>query len=307
MNQTHAEAEVMLQAVARVARSEYARRDGVELSSDVFAEPSGAELEALASQVLARLPQTGVPRRRRSSGLLARPRLLGLTAIAAGVLSFGLWWRVGGLDPTPAHIAREPVALPARSTPALPETPPRAIERAASWLPDAAGWLCTDSAFVDTGRSETDPSDPGRAPLLWLEVRPGYVDRDATLLNRMDAKPFRGQRLRLQAQLEVADVIGSAGLWLRVDAAGQRTLARSRRGQRLSGTHDFELRQVTVDVPLDGELIVFGASLSGTGRLWLDDVVLDVVSSATLSETEPPAAAPPLLGGPRKRALRPVP
>jgi hypothetical protein len=313
MNQSNAEAEVMLEAVVRVARAEYARRDRAELSSDVFAELDSAELEALASQVLKRLRQTSASRNGRSRGRFLRPGLVGLAALAAGVFSLGLWWQVGSLEPVPARITQEPVAPPARSTPAVPELPVGIAEQDSSWLPDAAGWLCTDSAFVDTGRSEAEPSDPERAPLLWLEVRPGYGDADATLLNRMDATPFRGQRLRLQARLEVADVTGSAGLWLRVDGAGQRTLVRSSRGNGLSGTHDFELREVTVDVPPDGKAIVFGASLSGTGQLSIKDVLLALVSrstpasGATANQEDPSAVAPPVLGGPRKRPLRPVP
>jgi hypothetical protein len=328
MNQSHGPSEELLTAVARAARAAYARRERADLSNAVFAELDTRELERLTEQVLERLPQPSVVESRaHRSG--SRWRIwLGPAAAAAGVIAFGLWWRSGGTE-SAGRIAKEPRsrAAPTMSTaqelPTAPElstapmsdVPAQVVGSSAGWLPEERGWLCTDSAFVDTGRvdastadtAEVEAPDPVRAPLLWLRVNPGYADRDATLLNRMDAAPFRARRLRLQARIQVAEVVGAASLWLRVDGAEQLTLARGRSRQGLSGTRDFEQVEVTVDVPPEAETIVFGASLSGTGELWLDAVRLDIAPASSAEAPTSAAAAPAARGLLRKRPLRPVP
>lgn len=94
------------------------------------------------------------------------------------------------------------------------------------------------------------------------------------------AEEYRGKRIRYSAQVRSAEVVGWTGLWLRVDAADGEVLAfdnMQTSGRALSGSHDWERQSVVLDVPERAKAVFFGLVLSGSGKVWLDDVKIDVV------------------------------
>ena len=107
------------------------------------------------------------------------------------------------------------------------------------------------------------------------------------LMQSIDARPFRGKRLRFRAAVRTAELVGDgrAQLWFRVDRV-------STDGQNAVGAFDnmadrpirddqwkhFEIVQQIDD---DAVRIAVGLLLLGTGKAWIDDATLEVVSEST--------------------------
>jgi Peptidase family S41 len=97
---------------------------------------------------------------------------------------------------------------------------------------------------------------------------------------------FGGNTVELRGWIKTENVAGFAGLWLREDAHGNAVEFSNMQQQNLHGTHDWQ--SFTVRLPLNdgGDRLVFGALLSGTGVVWVDDLELRV-------DGKPVAEAPP--------------
>lgn len=99
-----------------------------------------------------------------------------------------------------------------------------------------------------------------------------------TLMQQFRADRFRGTRLRLSAYIRTAEVEKWAGLWMRVDGPRGKILAFDNMYRRkISGTIDWRLYRIVLDVPETATAIAFGVLLAGSGRVWLDDVQFDSV------------------------------
>lgn len=99
-----------------------------------------------------------------------------------------------------------------------------------------------------------------------------------TLMQDIDAEPYRGKRLRLSAWLKVSEVKDWAGLWMRVDGSAQKSLAFDNMQKRaLKGTMDWARYDIVLDVPDEAVGVYYGVLVQGAGKLWLDDVQLGIV------------------------------
>jgi hypothetical protein len=101
--------------------------------------------------------------------------------------------------------------------------------------------------------------------------------RAVTQLIKADA--YRGKRVRLTGYLKTGDVRGGwAGLWLRVDGRVAIPIAIDNMSSRgVMATTDWSRHAVVLDVPEAAVRLAFGVLLVGSGRVWADDLALDVV------------------------------
>jgi hypothetical protein len=98
----------------------------------------------------------------------------------------------------------------------------------------------------------------------------------ASLGQSIAADEYRGKRVRLSGWLKTVDA-GEAGLWMRVDGE-QRMLAFDNMSDRVvSGTTDWKMYSVVLDVPDDAKNIFLGVLLTGKGQTWADDLTFEVV------------------------------
>jgi hypothetical protein len=98
------------------------------------------------------------------------------------------------------------------------------------------------------------------------------------------AAPYRSKRLRFQAYLKTEGVteeaflsleVGAKDSWIRVNSMG--------RGSK--GKTDWQLQEIVLDVPANGETLGFAAELRGPGTLGVDDVSLEIVDPAKVALT----------------------
>jgi hypothetical protein len=93
----------------------------------------------------------------------------------------------------------------------------------------------------------------------------------ARLTQRFYAEAYRGKRVRFSGYLKTNRVIERAGLWMRIDTETKQAYAFDDMEDRpATGTTDWFLCQVVLDVPEDAAAIYLGAHLIGRGQVWVD-------------------------------------
>ncbi|WP_255990625.1 hypothetical protein [Chitinolyticbacter albus] len=94
----------------------------------------------------------------------------------------------------------------------------------------------------------------------------------------VDAAPFRSQRLRFSAKVRTQEVLGWAGLWLRVTDANQRVVAFENMFTRgIKHNEDWARHDIVMDIPAAAAQVQYGLILSGKGVSWLDEPELAIV------------------------------
>ncbi|MBL9100202.1 MAG: serine/threonine protein kinase [Myxococcales bacterium] len=131
------------------------------------------------------------------------------------------------------------------------------------------GWQLVEEP---PGQAAAASSDEGpyrgrRCAKLAATATPGAVLQQA-----IDATPFRGGRVRLQAAAR-ARITGDsdAALWLRVERG------ESGEAQRETPVHagEWANQELVIEVPGDARRVAFGVKLAGQGQIWLDAVTLE--------------------------------
>ena len=109
----------------------------------------------------------------------------------------------------------------------------------------------------------------------------------ATVMQAISAQDYRGKRVRFSAQLSSVEVVGQAGLWMRVDGENGKVLKFDDMGSRpVNGTTPWTGYDVVLDIPAESAVIQFGYLLAGEGKVKAAAFRLEVVDAST-----PPTAA----------------
>jgi C-terminal processing protease CtpA/Prc len=94
------------------------------------------------------------------------------------------------------------------------------------------------------------------------------------------ADNYRGKRVRFSAYVRTREVGGNgAGIWMRVDGNGGTLQFDNMQSRTITGTTDWKLVSVVLDVPSDAIGITFGLRLSGRGEAWIDDASFEAVGN----------------------------
>jgi C-terminal processing protease CtpA/Prc len=84
---------------------------------------------------------------------------------------------------------------------------------------------------------------------------------------------FGGQKIKLTGYLKTENVEGFAGLWLRIDPQIGFDNMRSR---KIEGTNDWKKYEIELKLDNRSQQIVFGGLLSGSGKIWVDDLEITI-------------------------------
>ncbi len=101
---------------------------------------------------------------------------------------------------------------------------------------------------------------------------------------------YKGNYLQLEGYMKTENVVGSAGLLIRLDDVGGKTLAfKNMSAEKIEGTNDWEKYKVLVSFPDETRTIYIGGIIQGKGKAWFDDFTLKVgrKNIQTLEETMP--------------------
>jgi hypothetical protein len=159
-----------------------------------------------------------------------------------------------------------------------------------------AGWY-VGSETPDRYALEIDPqvAHGGRASGQLMQRAASSDSVFGGVNQAVRAVDYRGQRVRLTGYVRAQDAAWAMS-WLRVEGIKDDALvafALSNTSDRpITGTVDWQRFEHVVDVPPAAEALVFGVLTRGGGRIWIDDVTLEVVAptGSTTSRLSEPSA-----------------
>lgn len=97
-------------------------------------------------------------------------------------------------------------------------------------------------------------------------------DDFCTVMQSVDAEPFRGRRIRLAGELRTEDAGTGASIWFRVDGDKGTLLFDNLELRRpdgpLVGTQGWNERSVILDIPQEALSLHYGFFLKGAGKCW---------------------------------------
>jgi len=133
--------------------------------------------------------------------------------------------------------------------------------------------------------------------------------RNATYVQRIQADNYRSRRVRFSGYLKLDGADAGSYLWMRVDSQDMLGLAFDNMSTRqLKGNNDWTKCEIVLDVPQNAESITLGASLTGTGKLWVDDFAIEFVAAdvnSTDMKISPRPYDQPVTGKLRKELANP--
>jgi len=97
----------------------------------------------------------------------------------------------------------------------------------------------------------------------------------------MKPDKYLGKRVKMTGYLKPKDVTDWAGFWFRVDQPGLQQFLSfdNMRDRPIKGTTNWKKYEIVLDVPKGASNIAFGALLSNTGQIWLDNVNFEIVDN----------------------------
>lgn len=123
-------------------------------------------------------------------------------------------------------------------------------------------------------------------PEMLHDVRGGGF---CTVMQSVDAEPFKGKRIRLAGELRTEDAGTGATIWFRVDGAKGTLLFDNLELRRpdgpLVGTQGWNERSVVFDIPEEALSLHYGFFLKGTGKCWSRKFSLDEVDGSMLTSS----------------------
>ena len=167
---------------------------------------------------------------------------------------------------------------------------PKAVEPIVSGLP--SGWKRTPGSKADHYLIYVD-SEIKHGGQASASIKFNCGDDQypwASLGQPIAADDYRGKRVRLSGWLKTVDA-SEAALWMRIDGE-KRLLALDRMDDRpATGTTDWKMYSVVLDVPSDAKNIFLGVLLNGKGQIWADDLTFEVVDRNIAVTNKAPAEA----------------
>lgn len=110
------------------------------------------------------------------------------------------------------------------------------------------------------------------------------IDGFGTLMQNCIPDAYKGKRVRMSGMMKLSGVTNWAGIWLRLDDNGGKVLGfdnlkNGKTDRSVSGTRDWALYTIVLDVPANTDLMAYGALLVGTGQIWFDKIRFEIVDS----------------------------
>lgn len=117
----------------------------------------------------------------------------------------------------------------------------------------------------------------------------------ATMFQTAAAGPVRGKRVEFSADIRTRGATGGANLLLRAEDGRGNTVAFDNMatgyvgdqrpypiGNRgITGDSEWSTQHVVVDIPDEARVITYGVSMFGSGKAWIDNARIEVVTSDT--------------------------
>ena len=154
--------------------------------------------------------------------------------------------------------------------------PPEVVPQEELKIPN--GWMVGGSRprYFDMGLTSEQKHSGTQCAMIRSKVE--NCEDFGTLVQNIDAAPYRGRHVSLTAFIKSSEVQVFAGLWMRIDASGKVVGFDNMQDRPIMGTTDWTKYEVLLYVPQESDNIGFGVLLTGTGTVWFDDLEIKIVS-----------------------------
>ncbi len=114
-----------------------------------------------------------------------------------------------------------------------------------------------------------------------IQSKKNKIDGFGTLMQKITPEKYLGKRIRMSAYVKTENVVDWCGLWMRCDGFEGKLLAFDNMGSRpIKGTTDWKKYEVVLDISDKTQFIAFGTLLDGTGKVWIDEIIFEIVDSS---------------------------
>ena len=117
-------------------------------------------------------------------------------------------------------------------------------------------------------------------PSAYVKSIESSIDGFGGMMQMCSAESFAGKRLRFSAWMKTeAAKDGGAHLWFRVDGKERDEMLQfDNMGNRpVTGTTDWQLYSLVLDVPSSAGALAYGFFVSGTGQAWVNGAKIEEV------------------------------
>lgn len=114
--------------------------------------------------------------------------------------------------------------------------------------------------------------------VAYLKSKEKQIGGFGTIMQSASSEEFKGKRVKLSAKIRTEGVEHWAGLWFRVDGASNQLAFDNMRDRPITGTTDWQVYEVVLNVSHASQALAYGVLLSNTGSVWIDDVNLEIVN-----------------------------
>ena len=121
----------------------------------------------------------------------------------------------------------------------------------------------------------------------FLESKDKKIDGFGTIMQSCLADDYLGKRIKMTSYIKSRDVSDWAGMWLRVDSKEQGKVLSfdNMQDRAIKGTTDWTKYEIILDVPEESATLNFGVLLSGTGKIWIDNISFEIVDKMETKAT----------------------
>lgn len=147
---------------------------------------------------------------------------------------------------------------------------------------------------------DTDHKHAGTASAVLKSAADNSPTSPGAFIQVVRADKYRGKRLRFKAFVKSEAIENKGGLWMRIDTSDNFGVeySNTQRDHAVTGTTDWKELELVLDVPADGRIVSFGGTLTGKGKLWVDDVTLEIVTADVATTAFPVRPQPKTKKGP---------
>jgi hypothetical protein len=127
----------------------------------------------------------------------------------------------------------------------------------------------------DMGLDKTGGRDGN--PCATIQSKDKKIKGFGTLMQGASPNKYLGKRVRMTGYIKSADVVDWAGMWFRVDKDASSIAFDNMETRSLKGNNDWKKYEIVLDIAGDASQLAYGVLLSGTGKVWFDDIQFEIV------------------------------
>ncbi len=117
----------------------------------------------------------------------------------------------------------------------------------------------------------------------FIESTESDINGFGTLMQTCSAKEYLGKKVKMSGFIKTENISNWVGMWLRIDPINSISSKYfDNMGNRpIVGTTNWTKYEIILDIPTNSNSMNFGVLISGTGKVWFDNLSFEVLGKST--------------------------